>query len=66
MRLIRSSSAALPKRAMEEMESLFQTQVIEAYGMIEASRQMTSNPLAPLSRKAGSVEIAAGPRRWLS
>ena len=61
MRLIRSSSAPLPKRVMEEMESIFQTQVIESYGMTEASHQMTSNPLAPLYRKPGSVGIAAGP-----
>ena len=43
------------------MESVFGTQVIESYGMTEASHQMTSNPLAPRSRKAGSVGIAAGP-----
>ena len=46
---------------MEEMESIFHTQVIESYGMTEASHQMTSNPLAPLYRKPGSVGIAAGP-----
>ncbi len=61
MRFIRSSSAALSKQVMEELESVFQTQVIEAYGMTEASHQITSNPLAPLPRKAGSVGIAAGP-----
>ena len=61
LRFIRSSSAALPKQVMEELESVFHTQVIEAYGMTEASHQMTSNPLAPLPRKAGSVGIAAGP-----
>jgi acyl-CoA synthetase (AMP-forming)/AMP-acid ligase II/acetyltransferase-like isoleucine patch superfamily enzyme/acyl carrier protein len=61
MRFIRSSSAALPRQVREEMESVFETQVIEAYGMTEASHQITSNPLAPLPRKAGSVGVAAGP-----
>jgi len=61
LRFIRSSSAALPKPVMEELETVFQTQVVEAYGMTEASHQMTSNPLAPLARKPGSVGTAAGP-----
>lgn len=61
MRLIRSSSAAMPVQVMQELERVFQTQVIEAYGMTEAAHQMASNPLAPLPRKAGSVGIAAGP-----
>ena len=61
IRLIRSSSAALPGPVMRELERVFQTQVIEAYGMTEASHQMVSNPLAPLPRKVGSVGVAAGP-----
>lgn len=61
LRFVRSCSAALPPRLMEELESVFQTQVIESYGMTEASHQMASNPLAPLHRKPGSVGIAAGP-----
>lgn len=61
MRFIRSSSASLPRAVMEELENVFQTQVIEAYGMTEAAHQMTSNPLAPSPRKANSVGIAAGP-----
>jgi oxalate---CoA ligase len=62
LRFIRSSSASLPKPVMEELESVFSTQVIEAYGMTEAAHQMTSNPLAPRPRKPGSVGMAAGPR----
>ena len=62
LRFIRSSSAALPERVMHDLEDAFQTQVIEAYGMTEASHQMTSNPLAPLRRKPGSVGMAAGPK----
>jgi len=61
LRFVRSSSASLPKPVMEELESVFQTQVIEAYGMTEAAHQMTSNPLAPAARKPGSVGVAAGP-----
>lgn len=61
LRLIRSSSAALPKQVMADLEEAFQTQVIEAYSMTEASHQMTSSPLAPLRRKPGSVGLPAGP-----
>jgi acetyltransferase-like isoleucine patch superfamily enzyme/acyl carrier protein len=61
LRFIRSSSAALPKQVIEDLENLFQTQVIEAYGMTEASHQMASNPLRPMPRKPGSVGIPAGP-----
>jgi len=61
MRFIRSSSAALPKQVMAALEDTFGAPLVEAYGMTEASHQMTSNPLPPLPRKAGSVGIAAGP-----
>ena len=61
LRLIRSSSASLPSRVMEELEGTFGCPVIESYGMTEASHQMTSNPLPPAPRHAGSVGIAAGP-----
>jgi acyl-CoA synthetase (AMP-forming)/AMP-acid ligase II/acetyltransferase-like isoleucine patch superfamily enzyme/acyl carrier protein len=61
LRLIRSSSAALPRQVMQDLERTFQTQVIEAYSMTEASHQMASNPLAPLARKPGSVGRPAGP-----
>jgi acyl-CoA synthetase (AMP-forming)/AMP-acid ligase II/acetyltransferase-like isoleucine patch superfamily enzyme/acyl carrier protein len=61
MRFIRSSSASLPPRIMAALEDWFETPVIESYGMTEAAHQMTSNPLAPSPRKAGSVGIPAGP-----
>ena len=61
MRFIRSSSASLPERVMAGLEGAFGTPAIEAYSMTEAAHQMTSNPLAPLPRKPGSVGIAAGP-----
>jgi len=61
LRLIRSSSAALPRRVQEGLESAFRVPVIEAYGMTEAAHQMCSNPLPPGIRKAGSVGRPAGP-----
>lgn len=61
LRFIRSCSASLPGKVMAELEEVFNTPVIESYGMTEASHQMTSNPLPPLSRKASSVGVAAGP-----
>ncbi|MGH7887262.1 MAG: non-ribosomal peptide synthetase, partial [Candidatus Binatia bacterium] len=61
LRFIRSSSAALPRRVMEELETVFEAPVIESYGMTEAGHQMASNPLPPGQRKPGSVGKAAGP-----
>ncbi|MEX0852611.1 MAG: acyl--CoA ligase [Bauldia sp.] len=61
LRFIRSSSSSLPPRVMAELEATFGCPVIESYGMTEASHQMTSNPLPPAERKAGSVGPAAGP-----
>ena len=61
LRLIRSSSSALPEQVMRGLEESFRVPVIEAYGMTEAAHQMTSNPLPPDQRKAGSVGLAAGP-----
>jgi oxalate---CoA ligase len=46
---------------MEELESTFRCPVIEAYGMTEAAHQMTSNPLPPRDRRAGTVGVPAGP-----
>ena len=61
LRLIRSSSAALPPRWMAELEGVFQVPVIDSYGMTEAAHQITANPLPPRERKPGSVGVAAGP-----
>jgi acyl-CoA synthetase (AMP-forming)/AMP-acid ligase II/acyl carrier protein len=61
LRLIRSSSSALPPQVMAELEAVFGAPVIEAYGMTEAAHQMASNPLPPSPRKAGSVGRPAGP-----
>jgi acyl-CoA synthetase (AMP-forming)/AMP-acid ligase II len=59
-RFIRSSSAALPPVVMERLEATFGAPVLESYGMTEASHQMTSNPLPPAPRKAGSVGVGVG------
>lgn len=61
LRLVRSSSAALPVRILRELEALFEVPVVEAYGMTEASHQMASNPIAAGAQKPGSVGPAAGP-----
>jgi acyl-CoA synthetase (AMP-forming)/AMP-acid ligase II len=61
LRLIRSSSAALPPPLMAELEETFGVPVIESYGMTEAAHQMGSNPLPPARRKPGSVGLPAGP-----
>ena len=61
LRFIRSSSSSLPPQVMAELEKTFRCPVIESYGMTEAAHQMSSNPLPPRARKAGSVGIAAGP-----
>ena len=60
LRLLRSSSAAMPPQAMARLEALFDAPLIEAYGMTEASHQMASNPLPPGRRRAGTVGTAAG------
>lgn len=61
LRFVRSCSASMPQRVLVELEWAFGTRVIESYGMTEASHSISSNPLAPLPRKLGSVGIAAGP-----
>ena len=61
LRLIRSSSAALPPTVLASLEDRFGCPVIESYGMTEASHQMASNPLPPGERKPGTVGTAAGP-----
>jgi acyl-CoA synthetase (AMP-forming)/AMP-acid ligase II/acyl carrier protein len=61
LRFLRSSSSALPRQVMADLEKTFRAPVIEAYGMTEAAHQMASNPLPPRSRIPGSVGVAAGP-----
>jgi acyl-CoA synthetase (AMP-forming)/AMP-acid ligase II/acyl carrier protein len=60
LRFIRSASSALPVPVMRSLEERFGVPVIEAYGMTEASHQISVNPLPPLSRKPGSVGLPWG------
>ncbi|MES2666194.1 MAG: acyl--CoA ligase [Pseudomonadota bacterium] len=62
LRFLRSSSASLPAQVMLALADTFKAPVIEAYGMTEATHQMTSNPLPPGAQKPGSVGVAAGPQ----
>ncbi len=60
LRFIRSCSAPLSAVHMGQMEEVFGVPVLEAYGMTEASHQMSSNPLPPDPRKPGTVGRATG------
>src|SRR6185503_5375354 len=60
LRFIRSCSAALSPQTMADAEDRFGVPVLEAYGMTEAAHQMSSNPLPPGARKAGSVGTGTG------
>src|ERR1700723_843653 len=62
LRFIRSCSAPLSAELIHKIEDLFGVPFVEAYGMTEAAHQMTSNPLPPRHRKAGSVGIGTGLR----
>ena len=74
LRFIRSSSASLPPQVFAALKDCFGCPVIEAYGMTEASHQMTSNPLPAGQQRPGSVGLPAGPEvqvaspegRWLA
>jgi acyl-CoA synthetase (AMP-forming)/AMP-acid ligase II/thioesterase domain-containing protein/acyl carrier protein len=61
LRFIRSCSAPLPAKVMQDLEHVFRTPVVESYGMTEAAHQITSNPLPPYERRPGSVGTPAGP-----
>src|SRR5580704_17290387 len=62
LRFIRSCSALLASGLIHKIEGLFGVPFVEAYGMTEAAHQMTSNPLPPRHRKAGSVGVGTGLR----
>ncbi len=59
-RFIRSCSAALAPAVLNQAEARFGAPVLEAYGMTEASHQMSSNPLPPAVREAGTVGAGTG------
>ena len=59
-RFIRSCSASLAPSVFTDLESRFGAPVLEAYGMTEASHQMSSNLLPPGSRAPGTVGVGTG------
>jgi acyl-CoA synthetase (AMP-forming)/AMP-acid ligase II len=60
LRFVRSCSSALAPELLHRCEDAYGAPVLEAYGMTEASHQMTSNPLPPRQRQIGSVGVASG------
>jgi acyl-CoA synthetase (AMP-forming)/AMP-acid ligase II len=60
LRFVRSCSSALAPATQEAFEARFQTPVLQAYGMTEASHQMATNPLPPGARKEDSVGLPTG------
>jgi acyl-CoA synthetase (AMP-forming)/AMP-acid ligase II len=60
LRFMRSCSSALPPTLLERAEAHFGVPMLEAYGMTEASHQISSNPLPPAPRIPGSVGIPTG------
>jgi acyl-CoA synthetase (AMP-forming)/AMP-acid ligase II len=60
LRFVRSCSSALSPALLERAERGYQAAMLEAYGMTEASHQMSSNPLPPAARIPGSVGVPTG------
>jgi oxalate---CoA ligase len=60
LRFVRSCSSALSPDLMRDAEARLGVPMVEAYGMTEATHQMTSNPLPPAERRPGSVGVSAG------
>jgi oxalate---CoA ligase len=60
LRFARSCSSTLPAPLWRRFEERIGVPLVEAYGMTEASHQMTSNPLPPGRREPGSVGVATG------
>jgi acyl-CoA synthetase (AMP-forming)/AMP-acid ligase II len=60
LRFARSCSSALAPALLERAEREYGVPMLEAYGMTEASHQMTSNPLPPAARIPGSVGVPTG------
>jgi acyl-CoA synthetase (AMP-forming)/AMP-acid ligase II len=60
LRFARSCSSALSPALLERAEQAYGVPMLEAYGMTEASHQMSSNPLPPASRIPGSVGVQTG------
>jgi len=57
LRFVRSCSAALTQDLFERIERELEAPVLQAYGMTEASHQISSNPLPPMPRGAETVGV---------
>lgn len=60
IRFVRSCSSPLAPAVFDALEAALGAPVLEAYAMTEAAHQMTSNPLPPGKRKAGTVGVGQG------
>ncbi len=60
LRFARSCSSPLAPALLERAENGYGVPMLEAYGMTEASHQMTANPLPPAARIPGSVGVPTG------
>ena len=60
LRFVRSCSSALSPELLGRAEDVLGVPVVEAYGMTEASHEMSANPLPPGRRIAGSVGVPTG------
>jgi len=60
LRFTRSCSSALSPALLERAERSYRVPMLEAYGMTEASHQMSSNPLPPAAHVPGSVGVPTG------
>jgi len=60
LRFARSCSSPLSPELLERAEAAYGVPMLEAYGMTEASHQMSSNPLPPASRIPSSVGVPTG------
>lgn len=60
LRFVRSCSSPMTPRLLGHLEELLGVPVIEAYGMTEASHEISSNPLPPGRRVPGSVGLPSG------
>jgi oxalate---CoA ligase len=60
LRFARSCSSALSPALLQRAEAEYGAPMLEAYGMTEASHQMSSNPLPPGIRLPSSVGVPTG------
>jgi acyl-CoA synthetase (AMP-forming)/AMP-acid ligase II len=60
LRFTRSCSSPLSPALLDRAEASYGVPMLEAYGMTEASHQMTSNPMPPAQRVARSVGVPTG------